>query len=114
MRQNAYIAMALAQYTDYILLDEPTSYLDIAHQLQLMKTLRSLADGGKGIAAVMHDLPLAFGFSAEIAVVRNGRIEACDSPERVCASGIIKEIFGVELLRNEEEGYYYYKLVRAG
>lgn len=114
MRQNAYIAMALAQDTDYILLDEPTSYLDIAHQLQLMKTLRSLADGGKGIAAVMHDLPLAFGFSDEIAVVRNGRIEACDSPERVCASGIIKEIFGVELLRNEEEGYYYYKLVRAG
>lgn len=110
MRQNAYIAMALAQDTDYILLDEPTSYLDIAHQLKLMKTLRSLSDSGKGIAAVMHDLPLAFGFSDRIAVVRNGEIAVCDSPEKVCQSGIIKEIFGVELLYNEKEKYYYYKL----
>lgn len=112
MRQNAYIAMALAQDTDYILLDEPTSYLDIAHQLKLMKTLRSLADGGKGITAVMHDLPLAFGFSDEIAVVKDGKIAMCDSPENVCKSGIIKEIFGVELLRNEGEEYYYYKLAK--
>lgn len=110
MRQNAYIAMALAQDTDYILLDEPTSYLDIAHQLKLMKTLRSLADGGKGIVAVMHDLPLAFGFSDEIAVVRDGGILVCGSPKEVCESGIITEIFGVELLRNDMEGYYYYKL----
>lgn len=110
MRQNAYIAMALAQDTDYILLDEPTSYLDIAHQLKLMKTLRSLSDGGKGIVAVMHDLPLAFGFSDRIAVVKNGEIAICDIPEKVCRSGIIKEIFGVELLHNEKEKYYYYKL----
>ena len=55
MRQNAYIAMALAQDTDYILLDEPTTYLDIAHQLDLMKILRGLADSGKGIITVMHD-----------------------------------------------------------
>ena len=102
--------MALAQDTDYILLDEPTSYLDIAHQLKLMKTLRSLSDGGKGIVAVMHDLPLAFGFSDKIAVVKNGEIAICDIPEKVCRSGIIKEIFGVELLHNEKEKYYYYKL----
>ena len=60
MRQNAYIAMALAQNTDYILLDEPTTYLDIAHQLDLMRILRGLADRKKGIITVMHDLPLAF------------------------------------------------------
>lgn len=112
MRQNAYIAMALAQDTDYILLDEPTSYLDISHQLKLMKALRSLADGGKGITAVMHDLPLAFGFSDEIAVVKEGKIAACGSPEIVCESGIIKEIFGVELLRNAGEEYYYYKITK--
>lgn len=110
MRQNAYIAMALAQDTEYILLDEPTSYLDIAHQLKLMKTLRSLSDGGKGIAAVMHDLPLAFGYSDEIAVLKDGRIAVCGSPKKVCQSGIIKEIFGVELFYNEREEYYYYKL----
>ena len=49
MRQNAYIAMALAQSTDYILLDEPTTYLDIPHQLALMELLRELSRGGKGI-----------------------------------------------------------------
>ena len=62
-KQRVWIAMALAQDADYILLDEPTTYLDIAHQLELMKTLRKLADDGKGVAAVMHDLPLAFSFS---------------------------------------------------
>ena len=56
MRQTAYIAMAIAQDTDYILLDEPTTYLDIAHQLELMKLLRGLANSGKGIVTVMHDL----------------------------------------------------------
>lgn len=110
MRQNAYIAMALAQDTDYILLDEPTSYLDITHQIQLMKTLRSLADSGKGIAAVMHDLPLAFGFSDSIAVLSSGRIAACDTPENICKSDIIKEIFGIELKYNSAEKYYCYDL----
>lgn len=110
MRQNAYIAMALAQDTEYILLDEPTSYLDITHQLQLMKTLRSLADSGKGIAAVMHDLPLAFGYSDIIAVLNNGRIVLCDTPENVCSSNIIKDIFGIELKYNAAEKYYCYNL----
>lgn len=108
MRQNAYIAMALAQDTDYILLDEPTSYLDITHQLMLMKTLRSLADGGKGVAAVMHDLPLAFGFSDSIAVLDKGRTAVCDSPERVCESNIIRDIFGIGLIYNRQEKYYCY------
>ncbi|MGN0618617.1 MAG: ABC transporter ATP-binding protein [Ruminiclostridium sp.] len=110
MRQNAFIAMALAQDADYILLDEPTSYLDITHQLMLMKTLRSLADSGKGVAAVMHDLPLAFGFSDSIAVLDKGRAAVCDSPERVCESNIIGEIFGIELKYNRQEKYYCYDL----
>ncbi|MGN0657618.1 MAG: ABC transporter ATP-binding protein [Ruminiclostridium sp.] len=110
MRQNACIAMALAQDADYILLDEPTSYLDITHQLMLMKTLRSLADSGKGIAAVMHDLPLAFGFSDSIAVLYKGRAAVCDSPERVCESNIIGEIFGIGLKYNRQEKYYCYDL----
>ncbi|MGN0578183.1 MAG: ABC transporter ATP-binding protein [Ruminiclostridium sp.] len=110
MRQNAFIAMALAQDADYILLDEPTSYLDITHQLMLMKTLRSLADSGKGIAAVMHDLPLAFGFSDSIAVLHKGKAAVCDSPEKVCESNIIGEIFGIELKYNRQEKYYCYDL----
>ena len=113
MRQNACIAMALAQDADYILLDEPTSYLDITHQLMLMKTLRSLADSGKGIAAVMHDLPLAFGFSDSIAVLHKGSAAACDSPENICESNIIGEIFGVGLKYNRQEKYYCYDFNRG-
>ena len=86
MRQNAYIAMALAQDTDYILLDEPTTYLDIAHQLELMRLLKQLSDNGKGIVTVMHDLPLAFDFSDTLTVMNNGGIIACGTP-----SGLLHE-----------------------
>lgn len=109
MRQNAYIAMALAQDTDYILLDEPTAYLDISHQLSLMKNLRDLADGGRGVAAVLHDLPLAFTFSDIIAVLDGGKIIACGEPREICESGIVKRVFGAELSFSEREKCYYYK-----
>ena len=108
MRQNVYIAMALAQDTDYILLDEPTTYLDISHQLHLMKTLKSLAADGKGIITVMHDLPMAFNFSDRIAVVSCGKAAVCDFPENVCQKGIIKDIFGIDLNYSPEEENYYY------
>ena len=109
MRQKAYIAMALAQDTDYILLDEPTTFLDITGQLELMKTLRTLTDDGKGITAVMHDLPLAFGCADCIVVLRNGGVIACDTPEKVCKSGLIRDIFGVELQYCPAENYYHYQ-----
>ena len=107
MRQTAYIAMALAQDTDYILLDEPTTHLDIAHQLDLMKILRELADSGKGIITVMHDLPLAFDFSDELAVIHNGNIVAKSSPDDICSSSIIKEIFNIRIERMENDQFYY-------
>lgn len=97
MRQSVYIAMALAQNTDYILLDEPITYLDISHQLELMKILRELAQNGKGIISVMHDLPLAFTFSDEIVVINNGEIVMQNTPENLLSSGVIKSVFGVEL-----------------
>ena len=109
MRQKAYIAMALAQDTDYILLDEPTTYLDISNQVELMKILRSLADRGKGIVAVMHDLPLAFGFSDRIAVIKDAKIAAFDTPQKICDSGIVQEIFGIDLQYSPAEKSYHYK-----
>lgn len=89
MRQNAYIAMALAQDTDYILLDEPTTYLDIAHQLELMRLLKQLSENGKGIVTVMHDLPLAFDFSDTLTVMSNGGIIAFGTPSELCNLPII-------------------------
>lgn len=109
MLQKAYIAMALAQDTDYILLDEPTAYLDISAQLELIKILRALADSGKCVVTVMHDLPLAFGCSDSIAVLKNGETAVCDTPENVCKSGIIQDIFGVEIQYCGTENYYHYK-----
>lgn len=109
MRQKAHIAMALAQDTDYILLDEPTTYLDITNQFELMTILRTLADGGKGIVAVMHDLPLAFGFSDRVAVIKDGRLAACDTPRNICGSGIVKAVFGIDLHYSSAERAYHYR-----
>lgn len=107
MRQTAYIAMALAQDTDYILLDEPTTHLDIAHQLDLMRILRGLADAGKGIIAVMHDLPLALDFSDELAVLHNGNLAKKATPTDICDLPIIEEIFGIRIERMENSQFYY-------
>ena len=108
MRQSAYIAMALAQQTDYILLDEPTTYLDVSHQLELMKTLRGLADSGKGVTLVMHDLPMALAFSDSVAVLQEGEILFFGAPHELLTTDIIKRIFGVSV--TFENGEYYYNL----
>lgn len=108
MRQNAYIAMALTQDTDYIMLDEPTTYLDISNQLGLMKTLRTLADSGKGIVAVMHDLPLAFTFSDLVVVINNGKIAGIGTPNELCEKNVIKELFNISLEYDEKTCSYSY------
>ena len=109
MKQNSYIAMALAQETDYILLDEPTTYLDIAHQLELMKILRSLSDSGKGIVAVMHDLPMAFTFSDKIILINDGRIVDDERPEKIYERNVIDKVFGIALDRSKDGRSYSYK-----
>ena len=106
MRQNAYIAMALAQDTDYILLDEPTTYLDIPHQLDLMRLLKRLSDEGRGIVTVMHDLPLAFDFSDRICVIDKGTVRAQASPNDLSRDSVIQELFKVQL-KTAYSGKYY-------
>ena len=105
-RQIAYIAMALAQNTDYILLDEPTTYLDIAHQLSLMKMLKKLSLSGKGIITVMHDLPMAFSFSDKIVIINDGEIVYQGAPENIYNSELIKAIFGISIKRIAGEYSY--------
>ena len=111
MRQKAYIAMALSQDTDYILLDEPTTYLDIANQMKLAKLLRRLSEDGKGVAAVIHDLPLAMSLSDKVAVMADGKILALGSPSEIYASGIIETVFGVSL--RCENGEYSYSFTQC-
>lgn len=106
-KQNAYIAMALAQNTQALLLDEPTSFLDVRHAHALLKALKELAKEGRAVALVMHDLPLAFSFADSVAVLADGGLLICDTPERVLSSGAVCEALGVDLLYSDTAGYYY-------
>lgn len=96
-RQKAYIAMALAQESPTILMDEPTTYLDIAHQLRLAETVRSLADDGHAMVLVLHDLPLALKLSDSIAVLHEGRVLAFGTPEEILKSGAIERAYRVKI-----------------
>lgn len=98
-RQKVYLAMALAQGADTLLLDEPTSYLDIDHQLQLMQLCRELAAEGKSVVVVLHDLPLALRYADRVALLDAGRLLILDTPEAVFSSGFLDRLFGVRLLQ---------------
>lgn len=108
MRQKVYIAMCIAQDTDYILLDEPATYLDIAHSLELMKLLKELGESGKCVIAVMHDLTLALNFSDELLLLNEGKKVAACSAEQLVKTEYIKQIFGVGIsYLPEQNGYFY-------
>ena len=96
-RQKIYLAMALAQEAPTILLDEPTSFLDPAHQLRLMELCRSLAAEGRAVVLVLHDLPLALRFADRLAVLDGGRFTALGTPEELLSSKILEETFGVRI-----------------
>lgn len=107
-RQKVYIAMALAQDTPVILLDEPTTYLDISHQLQLMQQARMLAAQGKTVVMIIHDLPHAFQTADHMILMQEGKIVADGTPEQIYASGMISSVFGVRLCRTGTEGGWRY------
>lgn len=102
--------MALAQDTQTILMDEPTTYLDIQHQLDLMAFSQALAREGKAVVLVLHDLCLALRFAHRGAVMEEGRLLQTGTPEELFASGILAETFRTPLNRIWTEGgwrYYY-------
>ncbi|MCI8468959.1 MAG: ABC transporter ATP-binding protein [Eggerthellaceae bacterium] len=98
-RQRAWIAMALAQDTGLILLDEPTTYLDMAHQLEVLELLQALnRDQGKTIALVIHELNLAARFSDWMIALRDGSIRAAGEPDAVMTPEVLREVFGLDAL----------------
>ena len=108
-RQKVYLAMALAQDTQTILMDEPTTYLDIRHQLDLMGFSRSLAERGRAVVLVLHDLCLALRFAHRGAVMEDGRLLQTGTPEELFASGILTQTCHTRLARVETgEGWRYY------
>ena len=108
-RQKVYIAMALAQNTPVILLDEPTTYLDVSHQLQLMRQAKELREAGKTVVMVIHDLAHGLQTADKVVLMDAGRIAAQGTPEAVFASGKLEAVFGVKLGRvKTQSGWHYY------
>ena len=94
-RQRVWVAMVLAQQTDLLLLDEPTTFLDIAHQVELMELFAQLNDEGRTLVAVLHDLNHAARYASHIIAMREGRIVAQGTPQEVITSERVYEIFGL-------------------
>ncbi|MEM7198630.1 MAG: ABC transporter ATP-binding protein [Planctomycetota bacterium] len=96
-RQRAFIAMALAQDTDYLLLDEPTASLDLQHQLEIMDLLRRFRrEHGKTIVVVLHDLNLAARYASYLIAIREGRVAKSGTPAAVMTPETLAEVFQIE------------------
>ena len=96
-RQRVWIAMALAQSTDILLLDEPTTFLDVSHQIEVLDLLTDLnRSRGTTIVMVLHDLNLAARYADELVVMREGGILATGSPRDILTADVVREAFGLE------------------
>ncbi|MBC1937448.1 ABC transporter ATP-binding protein [Listeria grandensis] len=96
-KQRAWLAMALAQKTPILLLDEPTTYLDISHQLELLDLLKQLnRDFDMSIILVLHDLNQAAGYSDHVIVCEDGEIQRTGTPEAVFTKDLLRDIFKIE------------------
>lgn len=113
-RQKVYIAMVLAQNTDIIFLDEPTTYLDINHQLEILEILIKLKQMGKTIVMVLHDLGNALTYSDKICLMENGAVAIYDTPQAVFESKAIDKIFKINsaqvLIEDKGEKQYVFYL----
>lgn len=94
-RQKAWIAMALAQQTDLLLLDEPTTFLDLAHQIEVLELCRTLNRDGKTIVAVLHDLNQACRYASRLVVMKDGAVQRQGSPATIVSRELIEAVFGI-------------------
>lgn len=103
MQQKVYIAMALAQDANTILMDEPTTYLDVVHQLRLMAMAKQLAAEGKAVVMVLHDLTQALEVADKVVVLKAGEIIAQGTADEVYECGSIEEAFGIKIEKIKTE-----------
>ena len=98
-RQRAWISMALAQETDILLLDEPTTFLDLAHQVDVLDLIARLnTERDRTVVVVLHDLNLAARYAHTLVALRDGRIVAQGEPAEVITPGTVKDVFGLDAL----------------
>lgn len=106
-RQRVYLAMVLAQGADVIFLDEPTTYLDLRYQFEVLELIRKLNARGKTFVMVLHDIAQALHYSDEIVLMELGRVCACAPPEAMVHSGRIDAVMGVRTHRTQDGQYYF-------
>lgn len=96
-RQRAWIAMALAQQTDILFLDEPTTFLDMGHQLEVLKLLQKLnREEGRTIVMVVHDLNHATRYAGHMVAIKTGKVVSQGSPTEVMTREVLRSVFGIE------------------
>jgi iron complex transport system ATP-binding protein len=105
-RQRAWLAMALAQDTHFLLLDEPTSFLDLSHQIEVMELVRQMQEHhGKTLVLVLHDLNLAARYANHIVMLKKGSVFAEGTPRAVLTPPNLREVFSIEAhLAYDDEG----------
>ncbi len=104
-RQRVWIAMALAQDTKTLFLDEPTTYLDIRYQLQILKLVRTLNEQyGMTVIMVLHDINQSLYYSDEIIAMKDGKICALGEPQKIITSELMREVYDVDLQISQLDG----------
>ncbi len=96
-RQRCWLAMALAQQTDYLLLDEPTSMLDLGHAVDVLDRVRALAAQGRGVAMVLHDLGAAARHADVLVAMRDGRLVASGPPREVLTRELVRALYDIDV-----------------
>ncbi|WP_031158237.1 ABC transporter ATP-binding protein [Streptosporangium roseum] len=94
-RQRVWVAMVLAQETRYLLLDEPTTFLDITHQYELLALFARLRDEGRTVIAVLHDINQACRYADHLVAMKDGRIVAEGAPADIVDAALIREVFNL-------------------
>ncbi len=109
-RQKVYIAMALAGDMDVYLFDEPTTYLDVRYQLEIMDIMKLLREKGKTVVTVLHDLNYAMQLADQILVMEQGSLAFAGTPERIMEHGILDQVFQVtsKILSDDKGKKYIY------
>ncbi|MCK9904080.1 iron-dicitrate transporter ATP-binding subunit [Parafrankia colletiae] len=97
-RQRVWVAMALAQHTSILLLDEPTTFLDIAHQIELMELFTDLHHVGHTLVAVLHDLNHAARYATHLIAMKDGAVVAEGPPSEIVTAELVDEVFGLRAL----------------
>lgn len=108
IRQRAYISMQLAQDSSYVIADEPTTYLDIPSQKDVISIYRTQKELGKTVILVLHDIAQALSVSDQIIVMKDRKIIAADTPTELLKQHIIEDVFGIQIkeFKDEENTYY--------